>query len=162
MSSVDRLLGSEDVQETGAGRLSNVAGVVSVDPGDEVASVTARRALLERVCEDVSVQRSRAEDSALETLVTALEIFQAERVLVLKAGAPPTSAELVFALVAWPECAIVHPAESWACAIYLRDSVLPAARACLEAGETDIAALAAAVDVSELGGADLAAISEAG
>ncbi len=158
---MDTLPGS-DAKEFGEGRLSNVSGVVNAGPRDADESVTALRGLLERVCEDVVVRRAGPDDSPLATLVAALEVSQAERVVVLDASTPATRAELVLALVAWPERPIVHPAGSWGAAIYLRESVLPAARERLAAGDAALAALEATVDVGELDGDALSAVSEAG
>ncbi len=107
------------------------------------------------------MRRSGPNESPLSALVAVLEMSEAERVLVLDARAPAASPELVFALVAWPECPIVHPAGSWSSAIYLRESVLPVARDSLAAGSTEVAALTATLEVSELAGDDLAAVSEA-
>ncbi len=134
--------------------------MVSAGLLDTETSVTALRALLDRVCQDVVVQRSASGESPLASLVAALEASEAERVLILDAAAPAVPPELVFALVAWPESAIVHPAGSWSSAIYLRESVLPAARESLAAGDTLVAALAATLEVGELDGVDLAAVSE--
>ena len=161
MSLRARLLGSELAEER-EGRLSNVSGVVTVASGDSDTSAAALQRLLERACEEVVVQRAGSSESPLAVLVAALERSQAERVLVLQATEPVPSAELVFALVAWPERPVVHPTGSWACAIYQRSVVLPAARACLAEGNTAIAALAATVEASEIAGDDLAAINEAG
>ena len=157
---MDTLPGS-DAQDLREGRLSNVSGVVTGGSRDADTSVTALRALLERVCQDVVVRRSGPNESPLSALVAVLEMSEAERVLVLDARAPAASPELVFALVAWPECPIVHPAGSWSSAIYLRESVLPVARDSLAAGSTEGAALTATLEVSELDGDDLTAVSEA-
>ncbi len=161
MSSGATLPGS-DAKEAREGRLANVSGVVTARPSDDDESVAALCRLLERVCEEVVVRRAGSDDSPLATLVAALEVSQAERVLVLAASAPATAVELVLALVAWPERSVVHPSGSWGAAIYLRKSVLPAARERLAAGDADLAALGAAVDVGELDGDALSAVSEAG
>ncbi len=159
MTSSGATLPGSDARESEEGRLSNVSGVVTAGPGDDDESVTALCELLERVCEDVVVQRTGRDDSPLATLVAALEVSQADRVLVLSASATATAAELVLALVAWPERPIVHPAGSWCVAIYLRESVLPAARERLAAGDADMVILTATVDVGELDGDDLSAVS---
>ena len=127
--------------------------------GDADTSVSALGSLLERVCGEVRLQRGGSDDSPLALLVAALEGSQAERVLVLEAAGAAPPAELVLALVAWPERPVVHPAGSWACAIYRRSVVLPAARACIAEGKTAVEALAARVEVGELAGSDLAAIN---
>ena len=158
---MDTLPGS-DAQELREGRLSNVSGVVTAGPRDADTSVTALRALLERVCQDVVVRRSGPDESPLMALVAALEVSEAERVLVLDAGAPAASPELVFALVAWPERPIVHPAGSWGSAIYLRESVLPAARESLAAGDREVTALTASLEVGELDADDLVGVTEPG
>lgn len=144
------------------GRLSNVSGVVTIAAGDSDSLAAGLQRLLERACEEVVVRRAGSAESPLAVLLAALEGSQAERVLVLQAAGPVPSAELVFALIAWPERPVVHPAGSWACAIYRSSEVVPAARACLAEGETAIPALAAKVEASEIGGDDLAAVNEAG
>jgi len=130
--------------------------------GDGDAAVSAPRSLLERACAEVRLQRGGPDDSPLALLVAALEGSQAERVLVLQAADAAPPAALILALVAWPESPVVHPAGSWACAIYRRSIVLPAARACIAEGETAVEALAARVEVGELAGSDLEAISSVG
>lgn len=154
-------LPDSETGSSGEGRLANVSGVVLARPGDAEDSVAACAALLGRICESVAVSRAEADDSPLATLVDALDHSAAERVLVLEADSPPASAELVLALVAWPELAIVHPAGSFRSAIYQREVVLSPARARLAAGDSDLAGLFSMLEVSTLDGRDLAAVSEA-
>jgi molybdopterin-guanine dinucleotide biosynthesis protein A len=80
-------------------------------------------------------------------------------VLVAATDLPLLSADLVLALVAWPEAAAVVPRSADGahplCALYARDAVLPLARANLASGRLAISQLLAAVETRWLEGPDL-------
>ena len=103
---------------------------------------------------------------ALRRLVAALEATRAERVLVLATDLPFITAELLLALVAWPEADVValraegrvHPL----CALYRRDSVSIVARENLAGNRLALGVLLDAVAVEYLEDADLAALDPAG
>lgn len=155
-------LPASEAEEAGEGLLANVSGAVIAPPGADAASVTELRSLLAGLCEEVLVSPVQPDASPLAILIAALEATEAERVLVLDAAEPGTSVELALGLVAWPEHPIVHPAGSWAAAIYRRGTVLEAARERLNAGDGELEGLRASFEVGELGGDDLAALSAAG
>ncbi len=103
---------------------------------------------------------------ALRGLVAALEATRAERVLVLATDLPFITAELLLALVAWPEADVValraegrvHPL----CALYRSDSVSIVARENLAGNRLALGVLLDAVAVEYLEDADLAALDPAG
>ena len=102
---------------------------------------------------------------ALRGLVAALESSTCERVLVVATDLPLLTADLLLALVAWPESDAVVPRSRDAahplCAVYRR-SVAAEARARLEAGRLTIRDLLDAVDTLYLDPADLAGVDPGG
>ena len=105
---------------------------------------------------------------ALRGLVGALEAARAERVLVVATDLPGLTADLLLALVALPEADVVVPRTPGdglepLCALYRRESVLPLARARLDAGELALHGLIGALAATTtLGGRTLAAIDPDG
>ncbi|TFG95860.1 MAG: hypothetical protein E4H11_04320, partial [Myxococcales bacterium] len=103
---------------------------------------------------------------ALRGLVSALEASDAPRVLVVATDLPLLTADLVLALVAWPEADAVVPRSADGahplCALYARDAVLPPARASLACGRLAISGLLAEVETVWLEGPDLARVDPDG
>jgi molybdopterin-guanine dinucleotide biosynthesis protein A len=102
----------------------------------------------------------------LRGLVGALAAAQAPRVLVVATDLPLVTPELLLALAAFPEAdAVVPRSENGLhplCAVYRRDSVLPAARERLAAGALALHGLLRALDTRELAPADLALLDPSG
>ena len=103
---------------------------------------------------------------ALRGLVSALDAAAAARVLVVATDLPLLSADLLLALVAWPEADTVAPRteRGWQplCAIYRRETVLPVARRRLAAGELALRGVLGAVDTREFGPEELARVDPDG
>jgi molybdopterin-guanine dinucleotide biosynthesis protein A len=103
---------------------------------------------------------------ALRGLVSALAAARAPRVLVLATDLPLLHADLLLALYAWPEAALVLPETTEGlqplCALYAREAVLPAARARLARGELALHGLVAEVGASRLSPADVACVDPRG
>lgn len=103
---------------------------------------------------------------ALRGLVSALAASSAARVVVAATDLPLLTADLVLALVAWPEAAAVVPRSADGahplCALYARDAVLPLARARLASGQLALSELLAALDTTWLEGPDLALVDPDG
>jgi molybdopterin-guanine dinucleotide biosynthesis protein A len=99
---------------------------------------------------------------ALRGMAAALEAARAPRVLVVATDLPLLTADLVLALVAFPEADAVVPRSETGlhplCALYARDRVLPAAREHLAAGRLALRDLLDAVDTSEFGPGELALV----
>ena len=76
---------------------------------------------------------------AVTGIAAAIAAAHGERVIVVGEGDPLVSAELLLALVAWPEAAVVMPADATGSsplrAIYRRDDLLARARAVLEGAD---------------------------
>ncbi len=72
-------------------------------------------------------------------VAAAIAAARGERVIVVGEGDPRVSAELLLALVAWPEATVVMPADAAGSsplrAIYRRDDLLARARALLESAD---------------------------
>jgi molybdopterin-guanine dinucleotide biosynthesis protein A len=104
--------------------------------------------------------------SALRGVVAALAAARAPRVLVLATDLPLVTADVLLALVAFPEADAVVPRSAAGleplCALYRRDAALPPARARLERGELSLRGLLGELALSVLGGGDLAAVDEDG
>ncbi len=103
---------------------------------------------------------------ALRGLVGALAASDAPRVLVAATDLPLLTADLLLALVAWPEAAAVVPRSADGahplCALYARDAVLPLARANLASGRLAPTGLLASVETAWLEGPDLALVDPDG
>ena len=103
---------------------------------------------------------------ALRGLTSALGAATRERVLVVATDLPLVSADLLLALVAWPEADAVLPRDAEGlqplCALYRRDAVQPVARARLAAGDLALRGLIDAIDASTLGAEDLARVDPDG
>jgi molybdopterin-guanine dinucleotide biosynthesis protein A len=172
-----------------SGRLAEVAGAVlvggasmrmghdkaRVELGGEALATRAAR-LLARICEDVllvggdpppDAPGRRVPDPdgprcALRGLVGALASTRAERVLVVATDLPLLTADLLLALVAFPQADVVLPrgpaGPEPLCALWRREPALAAARARLAAGELSAQALVAALDAGWLEAADLARV----
>lgn len=136
----------------GASRIANVTaamlvGFGSAPPAPSTRSSASLVELVEALFEDTlwvgdpgpAAARGRhapitsAHRSPLVGLAAALEAAEGERVIVFATDdSPRVDAELLLALVAWPESAAVQVVESGSavpvCAIYRRDDLLAAAR----------------------------------
>ncbi|MFQ5416529.1 MAG: molybdenum cofactor guanylyltransferase [Myxococcota bacterium] len=103
---------------------------------------------------------------ALRGLVTALAASSRERVMVLATDIPLVSADLLLALVAWPEAdAIVPEAEGRLhplCGLYRREVVLAAARPRLVDRRLALRGLLDEVETVTFGGRDLAEVDPDG
>jgi molybdopterin-guanine dinucleotide biosynthesis protein A len=103
---------------------------------------------------------------ALRGLVAALEAARAPRVLVVATDLPLLTADLLLALVAWPEADAVVPLGAAGiqplCALYRREALLSLARARLAAGRLDLRGLLDAVATSYFGPDDLARVDPSG
>lgn len=99
------------------------------------------------------------ERSALRGLVAALAAAHTPRVLVVATDLVLLDAELVLALVAWPEADVVLPRRSVGieplCAIWRREPVVAAARAQLAAGRFALHELVGTIDARFLEGSAL-------
>jgi molybdopterin-guanine dinucleotide biosynthesis protein A len=95
----------------------------------------------------------------LAGVVAALEAAGQERVLIVGPSRSSLNAEVLLALTAWPEHAIVAPRAGGRaellCALYRRDDVLPPARRLLDQGCGDLEELAATCERSYLENEDL-------
>ena len=95
----------------------------------------------------------------LRGLVSALDAAGGERVLVVATDLPLVTADLLLALVAWPEADAVVPRTADGshslCALYRRDSVLPVAQARLAAGVLELRGLLGAIDTRFLDEAEM-------
>ncbi len=102
----------------------------------------------------------------LRGLVSALEAAGGERVLVVATDLPLVTADLLLALVAWPEADAVVPRTADGshplCALYRRDSVLPVARARLAAGVLELRGLLGATDTRFLDEAEMERLDPGG
>jgi len=103
---------------------------------------------------------------ALRGLVGGLGAAAAPRVLVLATDLPFVPADLLLALVAWPEAEAVVP---WSargpeplCALYEREPALRVARARLDAGELALQGVLAGLRMAKLDEAALAALDPEG
>jgi len=103
---------------------------------------------------------------ALRGFVSALAAASCERILVVATDLPLVSADLLLALVAWPESDAVVPRTAGGlhplCALYRRDPVLAVARARLADGRLALRGLLDAVDTATLEAADLARVDPEG
>ena len=102
----------------------------------------------------------------LRGLVSVLEAAESERVLLVATDMPLVTAELVLALVAWPEADVVLPRTDYGlqplCAIYQRESVLPCARRALEDNRLSLVGLLDEMRTSVLGGDELLQVDSGG
>ena len=103
---------------------------------------------------------------ALRGLVTALSAATRPRVLVVATDMPFLTADLVLALVAWPEADAVVPRAGGRthplCALYARDAVLPVARARLAGDDLALRGVLDAVSTAWLEPGDVARVDPAG
>jgi len=174
-------------------RLANVAGAVltggastrmGIDkarlPVDGVACATRVASRLDALCTEVvlvggdppaDAPGRRVPDlpgpgCALRGVLGALEACTAERVLVLATDLPFVTADLLLALVAWPEADVVVPRDAGGihplCAIYRREVVAPVARRHLSEDRLALRATLDAVVTRHFGGDELAAVDPDG
>jgi molybdopterin-guanine dinucleotide biosynthesis protein A len=103
---------------------------------------------------------------ALRGLVAELEASRAPRVIVVATDLPLLTADLVLALVAWPEADAVVPLDARGihplCAIYRREALLPLARERLAAGRLELRGPLDAVATSYFGPDELARVDPNG
>ncbi len=147
-----------DPVEPVRGRLANVSAVVFADETSSADAVEHLAKQLGDLFEDVRVVRRAAGESALESLVGALDAAREERVLVLDPSVPAPPA-VWLGLCAWPEHSVVTPRIDGVlqplCAVYLRDDAAPGARELAAAGEGEAAALLRELDTGVIEGEDL-------
>jgi molybdopterin-guanine dinucleotide biosynthesis protein A len=97
---------------------------------------------------------------ALRGVASALAAASCERVLVVATDLPLLSADVLLALVAWPEADAVVPRTASGlqplCALYRREPVLAVARARLADGRLALRGLLDAIEIATLEEADLA------
>ena len=102
----------------------------------------------------------------LRGLVSALDAAGGERVLVVATDLPLVSADLLLALVAWPEADAVVPRTADGshplCALYRRDPVLPLARERLAAGSLELRGLLGEIDTRFLDEAEMERLDPGG
>lgn len=142
-----------------AGRIANLLGnlfeTVYLVGGDAPADAKGQR-----ICDEEGPR------CPLRGLVSVLEAAESERVLLVATDMPLVSAELVLALVAWPEAEIVLPRTDYGlqplCAIYQRESVLPRARRALADNRLSLLGLVDEMQTSVLGGDDLLQVDSMG
>lgn len=103
---------------------------------------------------------------ALRGLVSALSTSTRPRVLVVATDMPFLTADLVLALVAWPEADAVVPRTAGRahplCAIYTREAVLPVARARLAGDDLALRGVLGAVQTSWFDPDDVARVDPQG
>jgi molybdopterin-guanine dinucleotide biosynthesis protein A len=103
---------------------------------------------------------------ALRGVASALAAASCERVLVVATDLPLLSADVLLALVAWPEADAVVPRTASGlhplCALYRRDPVLAVARDRLADGRLALRGLLDAIDTATLEEADLARVDPDG
>jgi molybdenum cofactor guanylyltransferase len=103
---------------------------------------------------------------ALRGWVGALAAARSPRVLVVATDLPCLSAELLLALVAFPEADVVLPRSPGGleplCALYRRERVLPRARERLAAGPLALHGLLGELELGILAGAELTAVDPDG
>jgi molybdopterin-guanine dinucleotide biosynthesis protein A len=103
---------------------------------------------------------------ALRGVASALAAASCERVLVVATDLPLLSADVLLALVAWPEADAVVPRTASGlqplCALYRREPVLAVARARLADGRLALRGLLDAIDTATLEEADLARVDPEG
>jgi molybdopterin-guanine dinucleotide biosynthesis protein A len=181
------------VAASDSGRFRTVAGAVltggvSARMGSDkarlavggVPSATRVASALAALCEDVvlvggdpppDAAGRRVPDGpgprcALRGLVAALDAPRAERVLVVATDLPFVTADLLLALVAWPEADAVVPRSPDGahplCALYRREPVLAVARRHLAEERLALHALLEAIETRYFDGADLAAVDPDG
>ncbi len=102
---------------------------------------------------------------ALRGVVTALEVARGDRVLVVATDLPGLSADLVLALLAWPEAEAVVPQTEDGlqplCALYRR-SAAPKLRARLDRGALSVRGVLDDLEVARIAGPDLEAVDPDG
>jgi molybdopterin-guanine dinucleotide biosynthesis protein A len=103
---------------------------------------------------------------ALRGLVAALGAARSERVLVVASDLPALTADVLLALVAWPEADAVVPREGGRlqplCALYRREVVLAVATEHLGAGRLALWELLDGIELSILDAPDLRAVDPRG
>jgi molybdopterin-guanine dinucleotide biosynthesis protein A len=145
--------------ETAAARtarlLSGLFQEVLIVGGDPPAAAAGRRV--------VDVEGPQC---ALRGLVSALAAASGDRVLVVATDLPFVTADLLLALVAWPEADAVVPRAGGRlhplCAIYRRAPVLAASRPRLAAGQLALGGLLDALDTHTMEEADVRAVDPGG
>jgi molybdopterin-guanine dinucleotide biosynthesis protein A len=148
-------IGDESVAARLARLLAGLFEEVLLVGGDPPADAPGRR-----------VPDREGPRSALRGLVSALEAARGERVLVLATDLPLVPIELLLALLAFPEAAVVAPRDAHGvqplCALYRRAPVLALAAQRLAAGELALHGLLDALEVAHLEQEDLARVDPEG
>ena len=142
-----------------ASRISRLLAVLFEDVlivgGDPPATACGRR-----------VADPEGPQCALRGVASALAAASCERVLVVATDLPLLTADLLLALVAWPEADAVVPRTASGlhplCALYRREPVLAVARARLADGRLALRGLLDAIDTATLEEADLARVDPDG
>jgi len=147
--------GSEPAAAQTARLLSRLFQEVWIVGGDPPAGAPGRRVA------DVD-----GPQCALRGLVSALMAASGDRVLVIATDLPFITADLLLALVAWPEADAVVPRADGRlhplCAIYRRVPVLAASRSRLAGGQLALGGLLAALDVHTMEESDVRAVDPDG
>ena len=103
---------------------------------------------------------------ALRGVVAALEAATRDKLLVVATDMPGLGAEVVLALLAWPEADAVVPRTAHGreplCALYRRKPVAVHARRCLDEGRLALHEVLDGLQVEEIAGADLARVDPLG
>jgi molybdopterin-guanine dinucleotide biosynthesis protein A len=135
--------------------LADLFEEVLIVGGDPPATAVGRR-----------VADSEGPQCALRGFVAALAAASCERVLVVATDLPLLTADLLLALVAWPEADAVVPRTASGlhplCALYRRKPVLAVARARLAEGRLALRGLLDAIDTAVLAEADLVRVDPDG
>ncbi len=142
-----------------ASRISRLLAVLFEDVlivgGDPPATACGRR-----------VADPEGPQCALRGVASALAAASCERVLVVATDLPLLTADVLLALVAWPEADAVVPRTASGlhplCALYRREPVLAVARARLADGRLPLRGLLDAIDTATLEEVDLARVDPDG
>jgi molybdopterin-guanine dinucleotide biosynthesis protein A len=144
------------------GRIATIsAAILTGDDATDSSAVDRVADLLGELFEEVLWVGS----SGLPGVVMALAQASGERVLVVDGDRRHLSADLVLALVAWPEADAVVPCTDRGlqplCALYRREPVLRVARRRLDSGELALRGLLDAVETSFLDENEVARVDPA-
>ncbi len=144
-----------------AGRLANVsAALLLVDPVAE-GRREERVQILTRLFEEVNLIAATSE-GPIAAIVSALESASEPRVLVVAEDHDLFLADVLLALTAWPEAAVVAPRREGLgeplCALYRVEEALPSARRLEKEGGRDLHAWMDTFECGNLEGEDLIAL----
>lgn len=144
-----------------SGRLANISAALLLadSPASEHRAACTR--LLSKLFEEVNVI-PHSSDGPIAGILSALEVASEPRVLVVAEGHELFSADLLLALCAWAEAAVVTPRREGRgephCSLYRVREVLPAARRFSMGEEGDLHAWLDTFECGNLEGEDLLAL----